>query len=184
MASKWPYQYQHSLHMRMFFQFKDFLLEKDTWLFWMKRWRVCPCARNAALSWEYSTSPGIGPIMSCCSADHLGSGVGLADLNQYFPFPNLLVRATKELSLTSSKLGLWIGLLKGFSLLLFPCPTDWLLKSMLRWLEECVAACWAIEKPVGRALIILPGSMFSGTLDIECKGILLDLLSRNSWIWK
>ena len=28
-----------------------------TWLFWMKRWRVCPCARKAALSCEYSTSP-------------------------------------------------------------------------------------------------------------------------------
>ena len=152
-----------------------------TWLFWIKRWRVCPCARNAALNWEYSTSPGIGPIMSCCSADHLGSGVGLADLNQYFPFPNLFVSATRELSLTSSRLGLWIGLLNGFSLLLFAWTTLGLLKSILRWFEELVAACCAIVKPVGRPFKILPGSIFSGTLDIEFNGILLERLSRNSW---
>ena len=154
-----------------------------TWLFWINRWRVCPCAKNAALSWEYSTSPGIGPIISCCSADHLGSGVGLADLNQYFPLPNLLVSATKELSLTSSKLGLCIGLLNGLILLLLLCTGEQLLKSKLRWLQEFVAVCcWAMEKPTGRApIFILLGSMFSGTLEIEFRGIRFDRLSRSSW---
>ncbi len=47
---------------------------------------------------EYSTSPGMGPIMSCWQAGHLGSGVGDPDLNQYFPFPCLFVIATIESS--------------------------------------------------------------------------------------
>lgn len=83
------------------------LLGLYTWLFWMKRCKVWPWARKADRSCAYSTSPGIGPIISCCSADQRGSGVGHADLNQYFPFPYLFVRATTELSRTSSRLGLW-----------------------------------------------------------------------------
>ena len=53
----------------------------------------------------YSTSPGIGPIISCCRAGHRGSGVGQPDLNQYFPLPCLFVIATNESSGTSSRLG-------------------------------------------------------------------------------
>jgi len=60
---------------------------------------------EADLRVAYSTSPGMGPIMSCCLAGHLGSGVGQPDLNQYFPFPCLLVRATMESSFTSSRDG-------------------------------------------------------------------------------
>ena len=75
---------------------------------------------------EFLVVPGIGPIMSCWSAAQRGSGVGLADLNQYFPFPNLLVRATTELSLTSSRLGLWTELrpfyTDGFTLTILLLP--------------------------------------------------------------
>ena len=64
-----------------------------------------PLDKKADLRVAYSTSPGMGPIINCCLEDHLGSGVGHPDLNQYFPFPCLLVSATMEVSLTSSRLG-------------------------------------------------------------------------------
>ena len=60
-----------------------------------------PFSNDSPLSYlrvEYSTSPGMGPIISCWQLDQRGSGVGHPDLNQYFPFPCLLVNATMESS--------------------------------------------------------------------------------------
>jgi len=47
--------------------------------------------------------------MSCCTAGHLGSGVGQPDLNQYFPSLCLLVSATKEVQRIPSKEGLLLA---------------------------------------------------------------------------
>ena len=43
----------------------------------------------------YSTSPGVGPIMSCWMEDQRVSWLGQLDLNQYLPLPCLLVSATR-----------------------------------------------------------------------------------------
>ena len=69
----------------------------------MNVYKVYPLhSYTAYLSVEYSTSPGMGPIMSCWTAGQRGSGVGHPDLNQYFPLPCLFVIATRESSCNTS----------------------------------------------------------------------------------